>query len=190
MKKEEIFRIFKENNAILEGHFKLTSGRHSEQYLQCALVLQDPAATSLLTTELIKKLPPEKIDIVIGPALGGVTIAYEIARQLGAKALFAERENGAMTLRRGFKIPKGSRVLVAEDVITTGGSVLEVAEVVKQHGVSVVGIVSLVDRSNGKADLGYPYYSLLSMEVVSYSEQECPLCAAGVPVIKPGSRPS
>lgn len=188
MNKEEIIGIFKDSGAMLEGHFLLTSGRHSDRYLQCALVLQDPRAAEKLARDLADKIPQEKIDIVIGPALGGVTLAYEVARQLGTKALFAERENGVMTLRRGFQIPAGAKVLVVEDVITTGGSVREVANVVREKGGEVVGIASLVDRSNGQVDLGYPLYSLLPMEVISYPPDECPLCQKGIPVVKPGSR--
>ncbi|MDX9871542.1 MAG: orotate phosphoribosyltransferase [Clostridia bacterium] len=188
MNREEIIKIFKENEAMLEGHFLLTSGRHSDRYLQCALVLQNPRTVEILSQELAAKIPEKNIDIVIGPALGGITLAYEIARQINALALFAERENGVMTLRRGFKIPAGARVLVVEDVITTGGSVLEVIEVVKAAEGKVVGVASLVDRSNGKVDLGYPYYSLLPLEVVSWDPVECPLCAQGLPAIKPGSR--
>jgi len=188
MNKEEIIKIFKDSGAMLEGHFLLTSGRHSDRYLQCALVLQDPVTAEKLAGELAAKIPKDKIDLVIGPALGGVTLAYEMARQLKTLGLFAERENGVMTLRRGFVIPPGARVLVVEDVITTGGSVLEVIEVVKEKGGQVIGIASLVDRSNGKADLGYPLYSLLPLEVVSYQPEECPLCKKGLAPVKPGSR--
>jgi orotate phosphoribosyltransferase len=188
VKKEDIIKTFKDNQAMLEGHFLLSSGRHSDRYLQCALVLQDPAVVEILAKELVAKLPKIEIDFVIGPALGGVTLAYEMGRQLGTKALFAERENGVMTLRRGFKIPAKARVLVVEDVITTGGSVLEVIEVVKEAGGQVIGVASLVDRSNGKVDLGYPYYSLLPLEVISYEAKSCPLCAQGLPLVKPGSR--
>lgn len=188
MKKEELIQVFKENEAMLEGHFLLTSGRHSERYLQCAQVLKDPRVAERLAKKLAAIIPDKKIDIVIGPAIGGITLAYEAARQLGALALFAERENGVMTLRRGFKIPRGARVLVVEDVITTGGSVLEVARVIEDLGANVVGIASLVDRSNGQVDLGYPLYSLLPLEVISYSPEECPLCKQGIPFVKPGSR--
>lgn len=188
MKNEDFIRIFKESNAMLEGHFLLTSGRHSDRYLQCALVLQEPKTVELLAQELAAKIAEKNIDIVIGPALGGVTLAYEMARQLKAKALFAERENGVMTLRRGFRIPAGARVLVVEDVVTTGGSVVEVINVVKEAGGQVAGVASLVDRSNGKVDFGYPFYSLLALEVISYEAKDCPLCAQGVPLVKPGSR--
>jgi orotate phosphoribosyltransferase len=185
---EEILEVFKKYQALKEGHFLLTSGRHSNRYLQCALVLQYPAVAEKLCRQLIKKIAIEDIDIVIGPAIGGITLAYEIGRQLGTAALFAEREDKVMTLRRGFSIPQGAKVLVVEDVITTGGSVKETIEVVKAHGGEVVGVASLVDRSGGKVDLGHPYYSLLSMEVVSYEADACPLCQEGLPIVKPGSR--
>ena len=188
MKREDIIEIFKNSGAMLEGHFLLTSGRHSDRYLQCALVLQDPVVADKLCRVLAAQIPGKKPDIVIGPALGGVTLAYEIARQLGSIGLFAERENGVMTLRRGFKIPEGARVLVTEDVVTTGGSVREVIEVVKKLGGEVVGVASLVDRSNGQVDFGVPFYSLLPLEVVSYPADDCPLCQTGSPAVKPGSR--
>jgi len=187
---EEILELFKKHQALKEGHFLLTSGRHSNRYLQCALVLQYPAVAEKLCRQLIKKIKIaiQDIDIVIGPAIGGITLAYEIGRQLGAVALFAEREDKVMTLRRGFSIPQGAKVLVVEDVITTGGSVKETIQVVKEYGGEVVGVASLVDRSGGKVDLGYPLYSLLSMEVVSYEADACPLCQEGLPIVKPGSR--
>lgn len=188
MNREDILKAFRESGAMLEGHFLLTSGRHSDRYLQCALVLRDPAIAEKLAKELATVIPQQELDIVIGPALGGVTIAYEVARQLGTLALFAERENGKMALRRGFQIPPGAKVLVVEDVVTTGGSVLEVAALVKELGGEVVGIASLVDRSNGKIDLGYPFYSILPLEAISYPAEECPLCKQGIPVVKPGSR--
>lgn len=188
MNKEELIKIFKDSKAMLEGHFVLTSGRHSDRYLQCALVMQDPVVSEKLARDLAARIQREKIDMVVGPALGGIVLAYEMARQLGALALFAERENGVMTLRRGFAIPKGARVLVVEDVITTGGSVLEVIKVIEDRGGQVVGAASLVDRSNGRIDLGCPLYSLLPLEVVSYPPEECPLCKQGIPPVKPGSR--
>lgn len=186
---EQIIELFKECTALKEGHFLLTSGRHSNRYLQCALVLQYPAVAARLCAQLIKKTPDSKdIEVVIGPALGGVTLAYEMARQLNALSLFAEREDSVMTLRRGFQIKKGAKVLVVEDVITTGGSVRETIRVVEEQGGEVVGVASLVDRSNGKVELGVPLYSALSMEVVSYPPEECPICKDRVPLVKPGSR--
>jgi len=190
LSREEILDIFTKYQALKEGHFLLTSGRHSNRYLQCALVLQHPAMAEKLCGQLIKKVVPKDIDMVIGPAIGGITLAYEIARQLGVVALFAEREDKVMTLRRGFSIPQGAKVLVVEDVITTGGSVKETIEVVKKQGGEVVGAASLVDRSDGKVDLGYPLYSLLPMEVVSYDAEACPLCQQGLSIVKPGSRKS
>lgn len=188
MNREEIIKIFKDSKAMLDGHFILTSGRHSDKYLQCALVQQDTAASEKLTAELAARIPRDRIDLVIGPALGGIVLAYEMARQLGVKGIFAERENGVMTLRRGFAIPEGARVLAVEDVITTGGSVLEVVKLTEEKGGKVVGIASLVDRSNGRVDLGYPHYTLLPLEVSSYPPEECPLCKQGLPLVKPGSR--
>lgn len=185
---EEILEVFKKHKALKEGHFLLTSGRHSDRYLQCALVLQYPDVAEKLCRQLLKKIAIQDIDIVIGPAIGGITLAYEIGRQLGAIALFAEREDNVMALRRGFSIPQGAKVLVVEDVITTGGSVKETIEVVKAHGGEVGGVACLVDRSGGKVDLGYPLYSLLSMEVVSYEADVCPICQQGLPLVKPGSR--
>lgn len=186
---DQILELFKQCSALKEGHFLLTSGRHSNRYLQCALVLQYPAVAARLCAHLIKKIPDyQAIEVVIGPAMGGVTLAYEMAGQLNAIALFAEREDNVMTLRRGFKIEKGTKVLVVEDVITTGGSVKETVQVVEAQGGQVVGVASLVDRSNGKVELGYPLYSALSMKVVSYLPEECPICKEGLPLVKPGSR--
>lgn len=188
LSREEILTLFTKYQALKEGHFLLTSGRHSNRYLQCALILQYPAVAEKLCKQLIKKIDIQGIDVVIGPAIGGITLAYEMARQLGTIALFAEREDKVMTLRRGFSIEKGAKVLVVEDVITTGGSVKETIKVVEERGGEVVGVASLVDRSGGKVDLGYSLYSALQMEVVSYSAEECPLCKEGLPLVKPGSR--
>ncbi|KAB3530562.1 orotate phosphoribosyltransferase [Alkaliphilus serpentinus] len=187
--RERVIEILKESEALLEGHFILTSGRHSNQYMQCAKVLQYPWFTEELSAALAEDFKDKGVEIVIGPAMGGIIIAYELARKLKAKNVFAERENGKMTLRRGFVIPKGARVLVAEDVITTGGSVREVIDIVKEQGGIVVGVALLVDRSNGAIDFGVPLSAALTTEVISYTPDECPLCKAGeLPAIKPGSR--
>lgn len=187
--RERVIEILKEADALLEGHFILTSGRHSNQYMQCAKVLQYPWLTEELSEGLADSFKDKGVEIVIGPAMGGIVIAYELARKLKAKNIFAERENGKMTLRRGFVIPKGAKVLVAEDVITTGGSVREVIDIVKDHGGEVVGVALLVDRSNGTIDFGVPLAAALTTEVISYTEEECPLCKEGnMPAIKPGSR--
>jgi orotate phosphoribosyltransferase len=181
---------FKKSEALLTGHFKLTSGFHSNQYLQCAKVLQYPEFAMLFGAELIKRIPvKDQVTCVIGPAIGGITFAYEVGRQLGKKTFFGERENGVMTFRRGFKVTPTDKVLVVEDVITTGGSVKEIVDLVKQNGAQVVAIGSIVDRSNGKADFGgIPYYSLLSLDVIKYDPNDCPLCKQGVPLYQPGSR--
>jgi orotate phosphoribosyltransferase len=174
--------------ALKEGHFLLTSRCHSNRYLQCALVLQYPSVTEKLCKQLIKKIDLQGIEVVIGPAIGGITLSYEMARQLKTPSLFTEREKGTMTLRRGFTIPQGAQVLVVEDVVTTGGSVLEAIKVVEKYQGIVKGVAVLVDRSNGQVDLGYPLYSLLSLEVQSYTPKTCPLCQKGIPLVKPGSR--
>lgn len=188
LSKEEIIKIFKDTGAMLTGHFRLTSGRHSDQYFQCALVLQHPRYTDVLCRELANRYAGERISAVIGPAMGGIVVSYETARVLGVRSLFTERDNGKMTLRRGFSIEPGEKVLVVEDVITTGGSVREVIEVVRGLGGHVVGAAVLVDRSNGTADIGVRTEALLTTQVLSYSPEECPLCRQGIPAIKPGSR--
>jgi orotate phosphoribosyltransferase len=156
--------------------------------MQCAKVLQYPDFTETLCKDLAKRFQGEKIDVVIGPAMGGIIVAYEMARQLNAKAVFAERVNEKLELRRGFSIEPEDNVLIVEDVITTGGSVIEVIDLVRETGASIVGTALLVDRSAGKVDLGVRTERLLSMEVVSYQEEECPLCRENIPVVKPGSR--
>lgn len=185
----QAMEIFKRAGALMEGHFLLTSGRHSNQYMQCAKILQYPNYAEEIAKGLAEEFKEDEIDIVVGPAMGGIIIAYELARQLNIKNLFAERENGKMTLRRGFSIPKGARVLVAEDVITTGGSVFEVIDIVKEQGGEVAGVAVLVDRSNGKIDFGTKLRAALTADVVSYEPEECPICKEGkLPLIKPGSR--
>lgn len=189
IQKERVIEIFTKANVLLEGHFLLTSGRHSRQYMQCAQLLQYPDYAEEICKGLAEEFKEDEIDIVIGPAMGGIIVAYELARQLGVKSLFAERENGKMTLRRGFFIPEGAKVLVAEDVVTTGGSVKEVMEVVREQGGEIVGVAVLVDRSNGKIDFGTKLRAALTTEVISFSPEECPLCKEGkIPAIKPGSR--
>ena len=188
MEDREVIRLFEESGAILNGHFLLTSGRHSNRYLQCALVMQHPDVCERLSRDIVSQLAGKAVDVVIGPAMGGITLAYEMGRQLKCRAIFAEREDGKMTLRRGFSLKTGDRVLVCEDVVTTGGSAKEVADMAKAAGCDVVGIACLVDRSGGKADLGYPLYSVLQLEVASWPPEECPLCKEGSVPYKPGSR--
>ncbi|MCK8825318.1 orotate phosphoribosyltransferase [Fuchsiella alkaliacetigena] len=188
MKEERVIEIFKETGMLQEGHFKLTSGQHSKEYLQCAQVFQYPEYTEELCAELAKRFEDQEIDLVIAPAIGGIIISYAMGAALGKKAIFAEREDGEMTLRRGFEINEGDKVLLVEDVTTTGGSVREVIEVVERYGGDLVGVGILVDRSGGEVDFGVQKEALLTMEVETYSPEDCPLCAAGVPIDKPGSR--
>ena len=188
MTREEIIAIFKEKEVMLEGHFLLTSGRHSDKYMQCAKLFQYPDVSEKICAQLAEQFSDMKIDLVVGPAIGGIIMAYEMARQLGVKNIFAERENGKMTLRRGFSVEKGTRVLVTEDVVTTGGSVKEVIALLTEMGAEVVGVGSVVDRSAGKVDFGVPFRAVFSMEVRSYEADECPICKTGMPLVKPGSR--
>ncbi|MEG6511352.1 orotate phosphoribosyltransferase [Desulforamulus ruminis] len=188
MTREEITDIFTKTGAMLTGHFRLTSGKHSNRYFQCAQVLQHPHYTGMLCAELARRFAGKGVETVIGPAMGGILVSYEVARSLGVRSLFAEREQGKMALRRNFSITPGEKVLVVEDVITTGGSVAEVIEVVRSLGGEVVGVGVLVDRSNGQADLGVPAEALLTVTVETFEAENCPLCAAGTPAVKPGSR--
>ena len=188
MEKEEMLAIFRETEGILHGHFQLASGRHSDTYMQCAKLFMHPDKSRLICAELAKLLKDVKVDMVASPAVGGIIMGYEMAAQLGVPNVFFERINGVMTLRRGFSIPNGANVLVVEDVVTTGGSVFEVIAEVEKLGGKVAGVASVVDRSNGKVDFGKPFYPLLSMEVISYPPEECPLCKEGKPVTKPGTK--
>ncbi len=188
MKSEEVLDIYRKTGALLTGHFLLSSGLHSEQYLQSALVLQQPDIATKLCAALAEPFKSSSIQAVIAPALGGVFVSHETARALGVRAIFAERVNGELTLRRGFAIRPGERVLVVEDVITTGKSTKETIEVVKQAGGVAVAAASLVDRSGGKAELGVPYRSLVTLTVPTYAPESCPLCKAGSAPVKPGSR--
>lgn len=185
---EDIVQIFKETGALLEGHFVLTSGLHSSRYFQCAKVFQYPRHSETLCKEIAGHYRGEKIDVVVSPAVGGIVVGQEIARLLDVRSIFTERVDGKMTLRRGFSISPGEMVLVAEDVTTTGGSVKEVMEAVREQGGVVVGVTGVVDRSGGKVEFGVPYFSLLKMEVVNYPPENCPLCRSGSTAVKPGSR--
>lgn len=188
MTREEIIGIFKETGVMLEGHFQLTSGRHSDHYMQCARLFEHPRYAKLMCGELANAFAHERIDLVAGPAVGGIIIAYQTAERLGVRNVFAERQDGKMTFRRGFGIKPGENVLVCEDVVTTGGSVREVVGLIREAGGNVVGVGAIVDRSNGKVDFGVPFKAVLLMEVVSWEEADCPLCKAGSKAVKPGSR--
>lgn len=183
-----IVELFWQSQALLEGHFVLTSGQHSAQYMQCAQVLQYPDFAERLGRELASSWQGQAVDTVIGPAMGGIIVAHEVGRALGIRALFTERENGRMRLRRGFSFAPGERVLVVEDVITTGGSVQEVLALVREAGALPIGVAVLVDRSNRTANFGLPLTSLLQLNIESFESRACPLCQAGLPVVKPGSR--
>jgi len=189
LKKEDITNIFVQTGALLHGHFILTSGRHSDQYMQCARVLQYPDCTEQLAKIIARQYVDDGIDLVVAPAMGGIIVAYETARQLGVKSVFCERQDGRMTLRRGFSIEPKQRVLVVEDVITTGGSVREVMDVVRECKAEVAGVGVLVDRSGGQLDFGVKTVAVLTTEIASYPAEECPLCREGrIPAVKPGSR--
>ena len=188
MNKDQILEMLKEAGVLLEGHFLLTSGKHSERYLQCAKIFQNTKYAEPLCKELAMKFIDQNIDLVIGPAIGAIQMAYEVSRHLGVRNIFAERDNGVMTLRRGFTIGKGDRVFIVEDVVTTGGSVKEVIKIVEDYEGTIVGIGSIIDRTGGKIDFGYDFASVMSMEVTSYDAANCPLCAKEIPIIKPGSR--
>jgi orotate phosphoribosyltransferase len=189
MTREELLDVFRKSGALLEGHFRLTSGLHSPGYLQCALVLQHPRTAEALGAALASRTRDLRPTVVLSPALGGVVIGQEVARALGIRAIFAERQDGALTLRRGFMLGEQDRVLVVEDVLTTGGSTLETMQVARASGAQVVGAGAIVDRSGTNVDLGVPFTSLLTIDLPTYEPDKCVLCAQGLPVVKPGSRP-
>ncbi|MBE2256797.1 MAG: orotate phosphoribosyltransferase [Ignavibacteria bacterium] len=188
MTQQDVLEVFKKTGALLEGHFILTSGYHSPNYFQCAKVLQYPEYNTLFASEIIKSFKDEDIDTVIAPAIGGIVLATEIGRQLNKKSIFTERQNDKMTLRRGFEINEGEKFLVCEDVVTTGGSVFEVIDVVKEHGGIVAGVGFIIDRSNGTVNFGVKQKSLATLEVIKFAENEIPDWLEKIPVTKPGSR--
>ncbi|HET6272206.1 MAG TPA: orotate phosphoribosyltransferase [Bacteroidota bacterium] len=192
MDKQQVLSLFRESGALLEGHFQLTSGLHSPQYFQCAKVLQFPAHATMLCRNIAAHFKEAGIDVVIAPALGGIVVGQEVGRQLGARTLFTERKEGVMELRRGFEIRRGERVLVCEDVVTTGGSVFEVIRIVKAQGGVLAGVGYVVDRSGGKVRFdvedGGSQYAILQMDVIAYRPESCPLCKQGILSVKPGSR--
>ncbi len=184
--------MFRETGALLEGHFQLTSGLHSNRYFQCAKVLQHPAYCEKLCADLDSRLARMSIDAVVAPAMGGIVVAQELGRQLGKRSMFTERKDGAMELRRGFVISPNERLLVCEDVITTGGSVGEVIGIVERMQGIVAAVACIVDRSGGRVHFplagGGPQLAVLHMDVETWKPEECPLCASGSPAVKPGSR--
>jgi len=188
----DLLALFKERGAVLDGHFVLSSGLHSPRYVQCARVLMDPVLATRLGTDLARALEgalgAAKPGAVVAPALGGVLVAHEVARAFGCRGLFTERQDGAMTLRRGFELGRGEKVVVVEDAITTGKSTREVMDAVRARGAEPMAVGSLVDRSAGELDFGVPRRSLLRLEVPTWEAAVCPLCAAGAKPEKPGSR--
>ena len=190
MQDDEVIAKFKETGALLEGHFVLTSGLHSAVYLQCALVLQHPHNAEEFGRHIAEEFRNYDIDAVAAPAIGGLIIGHEVARALDSRFIWTERENGAMTLRRGFTVNPGERILVVEDVVTTGGSTRETIAALQEGGAEVAGAASIIDRSGGEVDVGVPRISLASLEVPSVEPFACDACARGLVAVKPGSRKS
>ena len=184
--------LLRQEDALLSGHFRLSSGLHSDTYVQCARFLRRPDLAGPAAAALAVQLEAAglKPDVVVGPAMGGVVIGYELARRLRVPGIFTERDaEGQMVLRRGFTIEPGEKVVIAEDVVTTGKSTLEVAKVLREMGAEVLSVASLIDRTGGKGGLDFPHFALLQVQAATFAPESCPLCAAGVPVVKPGSRP-
>jgi orotate phosphoribosyltransferase len=188
MTRDELLDLYRRSGALLDGHFRLTSGLHSPGYLQCALVLQHPQHAEALGRAIADRVRDLRPTVVLSPALGGVVIGQEVGRALGVRAIFVERQDGTLTLRRGFIIGESDRVLVVEDVMTTGGSTRETIQVARAAGGQVVGAACIVNRGK-QVDLGVPYVSLVDIDLATYEPDRCPLCAQGMAVIKPGSRP-
>lgn len=188
MDKKQLLDLYEAKGALLKGHFLLSSGRHSDQYLQSALILQYPDIAEKLGQALAEKFKGTEIDVVVGPAMGGIIVAHETARALGVRALFTERVDGMVSLRRGFSLREGEKALICEDVVTTGKSVKEVIALLESLKVEIAGVGFLVDRSNGETSFGYQAQALLTLDVTSYDPDDCPLCRRGIPYIKPGSR--
>ncbi len=185
-----LLRLLEESGALRRGHFQLSSGLHSPAYVQCALLLQDPARARAVAAELAARLRPHRLDSVLSPALGGLVIGHEVAAALGVPFRFAEREAGEMTLRRGFTLAAGERVAIVEDVVTTGKSTKETADVATARGAEVVAVGALLDRSGARHGFAVPFVALAKLDLPAYTPADCPLCRDGQPLAKPGSRPS
>ena len=181
-----MIEILKETDALLEGHFLLSSGKHSNRYVQCAKVLRYPDKAEQILKPVAEKLKEMDIDVLVGPAMGGIIVAYELGRQLGLEAIFTERVDNIMALRRGFEIKEGSKVVICEDVVTTGKSSMEVKELLESMGAKVLAIASIIDRTSSKLELDV--ISSLRVDIDTYDKEDCPLCKAGIEVVKPGSR--
>lgn len=188
MESSEVIKLYEKNGALLRGHFLLSSGLHSDAYLQSELIMQYPETARKVISGLCDKLKGLDFTTVVSPAVGGIRFGYELASQLSKRTLFTERVDGVMTFRRGFSLEKGERVIVAEDVVTTGKSTKECIKAIEDAGGVVVGVTSIIDRSCGSAGFNVPFYPLAAVEVNSYSQEECPMCKEGIPCVKPGSR--
>ena len=188
MNAAQVIERFKTTGALLEGHFVLTSGLHSHKYLQCALLLQYPQEAEQFAGALADHFRADQIQLVAAPAIGGIVIGHEVARQLGTRFIWTERVDGHMTIRRGFSVKPNERTLVVEDVITTGGSTLETVETLRAAGANVIGAASIIDRSSGRADVGVPRVALATLDVPAVDPSDCELCRKGIPALKPGSR--
>lgn len=185
---DKLIKILKETDALLEGHFLLSSGKHSNKYIQCAKLLRFADKSEIVLNIVKEKVKELDFDIIVGPAMGGIIVSYELGRQLNKEAIFTERVNGEMKLRRGFKIKKDAKVLISEDVITTGKSTLEVKKLIEELGGNVIGAVCIVDRRDNELDLGIDVYSALKLNFKIYDENECPMCKKNIEIEKPGSR--
>jgi orotate phosphoribosyltransferase len=183
---DRVLNILSEAGALLEGHFLLSSGKHSNRYCQCAKLLMYPDKSEEVLAVVADKVKDIDFDLVVGPAMGGIIVAYELGRQLNKPAIFTEREDGEMVLRRGFEISKGQKVLITEDVVTTAKSSIEVAELIKALGGEVIGIACIADRTSGETP--YPLYSSVKLQIETYEKEDCPLCREGIEYVKPGSR--
>ncbi len=187
MTNQQTLETLEKAGVMQSGHFKLTSGKHSDRYMQCARLFETPEYSEAICREIARRFEGEA-DVVIGPALGGVIMAYEVAKALSVRNIFAERQDGKMALRRGFRVEKGQRALIVEDVVTTGGSVKEVKALLEEMGVIIAGVGAVVDRSGGKADFGVRFEAAIAVDLAAYEPDACPLCQKGLPIDKPGSR--
>ncbi|HEY9188078.1 MAG TPA: orotate phosphoribosyltransferase [Bacteroidota bacterium] len=185
---DERLELFKKSGAFLEGHFLLSSGLHSPQYVEKFRVLEYPQYTEKLCYDIANHFRDDNVELVIGPMTGGILLAHEVAKSLSVKSMFTERVDNVMSLRRGFYFNKGTRILLVEDVVTTGGSIFEVIELIRKLGGDIVGVGYLVDRSGGKVDFGVPQFPLIKLDIITYKPEECPLCKQGIELVKPGSK--
>ena len=188
MTQKDFEKIFQDCGALMNGHFLLSSGLHSDAYLEKFRIFERPDIHSTIISELLDRFQGLSVDTILGPALGGVIMASEAGRQLGVRAVYAEKENGKLTLRRGFQLHQGERVLILDDIVTTGGSVKETIKIAENAGVEIAGIGIMADRSGGKTDFGYPQKALMTLSLPVYDPSSCPVCAQGIPLVKPGSR--